>query len=509
MQREIEYAEFIDFEGVKAPVVSEESRNVSLWQAVPGKVRVSGGKKFADVRFVKDDGGVTKYARPGELLDFGESTKNVRLRSVDTVLEGRYELRAFNLLCDKLAEKPELVGELSTAKGVSEALPKKRAGKLPDADSFCDRAAEIFSILAYLRDVDGGSAEYVPPVDPRFKHTPFVRRKLAEFAQLINIQLGSVATNDAVERPAKGMTVIVGPRGTGKNKLVEQYAALTNRPLYRYACSPDKEERDLTYDVELSDGEVVKVPTRILTSTTTPDAILELDEVNLLRPSVAKFFNALFDDDRAIFLNGQVVRAAEGTIFVGLMNPADYNGVEDLPDTIDDRSNVMTLGYPPLKYEDPVTGQETFNSDEALILKDEIAPLQKYTDEQFLAFWERAINGVGTVDIPADIAQIITDVKNIALIAHRSRQTVEAYKTRASDARMERDISLRGSIEAARFYAENRLWGVDPTTYEDWKEAWGPAHYAVVRTYMPHTDTYRRGKQDQQAIEVILAEGIR
>ena len=81
MQREIEYTEFVDFEGVKAPVVPEEGRNASLWQAVPGKVRVSGGKKFADVRFVKDDGGVTKYARPGELLDFGESTKNVPLRS--------------------------------------------------------------------------------------------------------------------------------------------------------------------------------------------------------------------------------------------------------------------------------------------------------------------------------------------------------------------------------------------------------------------------------------------
>jgi len=31
------------------------------------------------------------------------------------------------------------------------------------------------------------------------------------------------------------------------------------------------------------------------------------------------------------------------------MNPAEYDGVEDLPETIDDRSNIMTMGYPPFR----------------------------------------------------------------------------------------------------------------------------------------------------------------
>jgi len=245
------------------------------------------------------------------------------------------------------------------------------------------------------------------------------------------------------------MTVIVGPRGTGKNKLTEFYCAETNRPLFRYACSPDKEERDLTYDVELSDGEVVRIPTRILTAVTTPNAVLELDELNLLRPNVAKFFNSLFDGDRTVFLNDQAIKAAPGVVFVGLMNPAEYDGVEDLPETIDDRSNIMTLGYPPFREIDPVTNRERFTYDEALILKDYIHPLEELDDEQFRKIWDYVINGVGAqISLEPTIIKIIKDLKNIVAIADRTRQVVEAYKTRTGETRMERDISLRGTIES-------------------------------------------------------------
>lgn len=535
-------AKFFEVDGTYIPIMPKVSRTAAEWEAVPGKMFASGGEKFSEVKFVKDENGLTTVVKPGEKMDFVESARNERLGSIDTLLSGRHELKSFNAIYEQLAEATseyrglnpdssdydqratelaKTIDSFTTPEGIASRIPEKEAGKIEDTEDFSERVADIISTLQYLREVDPGQTEFIPPIDHNYKMTPFIRKKFAEFAQLLNRQMGvgnnaymdELIRNEQAPKweklSAKGMTVVVGPRGTGKNKLVDHYASISERPLFRYACSPDKEERDLTYDVELSDGEVVKVPTRILTAISTENAILELDEINLLRPNVAKFFNSLFDGDRSVFLNDQVIHAAPGVMFVGLMNPADYNGVEDLPETIDDRSNIMTMGYPPLKERDRNTGEETFTYDEALILKNNISPLQGYSDAQFVQIWNRVVNDRGQADVSPEVAKIVRDLKNMVLIASRTRQTVEAYKTRTGDARMERDISLRGMGEATKYYSENHLWQQDLSQLPGWKAPWNAAQYAIAMTYLPHTETYRKGQQDKNAIEIILAEGIR
>ncbi len=205
--------------------------------------------------------------------------------------------------------------------------------------------------------------------------------------------------------------------------------------------------------------------------------MLELDELNLLRPNVAKFFNSLFDGDRTVFLNDQVIKAAPGVVFVGLMNPAEYDGVEDLPETIDDRSNIMTMGYPPFRELDSTTNREKFTHDEALILKEHIHPLQSIPDEQFRRIWDYVVNGMGAqVSLDANVVKIVKDLKNLVAIADRTRQVAEAYKTRTGETQLERDISLRGSIEAARFYSENHLWEGDLAKMPEWRAGWNAFH---------------------------------
>ena len=513
----------------------------SEWIAVPGKVFVSGGKKFSEVRFVKDTHGLTYTAKPGEKMAFSEKHREKRLDSIDTVLEGRNELKAFNDAIVRLGELTrsyeelnpddpnydeeaswlaEQIDKYTNPKGLVELLDLKNS-KIEDVEDFSERVSEIISTQQYLRELDENMNEFIPPRDEHFKLTPYFEKKFAWFSTLINRQLGlgnNAYLEDLVENKkapewekltAKGMTVMVGPRGTGKNKVADFYCGETSRPLFRYACSPDKEERDLTYDVELSDGEVVRIPTRILTAVTTPNAVLELDELNLLRPNVAKFFNSLFDGDRTVYLNDQQIKAASGVVFVGLMNPAEYDGVEDLPETIDDRSNIMTMGYPPFRETDSTTNRERFTHDEALILKEHINPISKLSDEEFKKTWDYVINGVGAqVSLDTEVIKIIKDLKNLVAISDRTRQVVDAYKTRTGDTRMERDISLRGSIEAARFYSENHLWEADLSKMPDWKAGWNASQYAIAMTYFPHTDTYRRGKIDKDAMNLILAEGV-
>ena len=542
VKQRLKTGQYITIGNIHVPICQPPDE-LPEWQAVPGKVFVSGGKKFSEIRFIKDAYGLTFTAKPGGPLSFSEKHRDTRLESIDTVLEGRAELKAFNEVLAKLGELVRSYGELNPddagydkraseiaaqidkftdPDGVKELLNLDEA-KLEDAEDFAERVAEIIRTQQFLRSLDHeGLNEFIPERDPKFKLTPYFEQKFAWFATLLNRQLG-LGNNAYLENlvkdekapewehlSAKGMTVIVGPRGTGKNKLADFYCAETNRPLFRYACSPDKEERDLTYDVELSDGEVVRIPTRILTAVTTPNAVLELDELNLLRPNVAKFFNSLFDGDRTVFLNDQVIKATPGVTFVGLMNPAEYDGVEDLPETIDDRSNIMTMGYPPFREVDLTTNREKFTHDEALILKDNVSSLNGLNDEQFRKVWDYVINGTGAqVSLEPMTVKIIKDLKNLVAIADRTRQVVEAYKIRTGETRMERDISLRGTIEAARFYSENRLWEADLAKMPGWKTGWNAAQYAIAMTYLPHTDTYRRGKTDRDAMMLILAEGIR
>ncbi len=532
---------YITIGGTHIPVV-EPPTETAKWEAVPGPVHVSAGKKFSEVRFFKDASGLTYRVKPGDLLTFSEKHSRERMPFVDTALQGRYEVKAFNEMRERLATLQEeyrnlnpdapdyderakelaaTIGKFTDEKGLREVVELDES-KFEDIDDFVERAVDIFHKQEFLRSLDDNLAEFVPPRDPNFKLTPFVEQKLVWFAQLVNRQVG-LGNNAYLEElvknkqapewehlSAKGMTVVVGPRGTGKNKLVDFYCAETNRPLYRYAASPDKEERDLTYDVELQDGDVVRIPTRILSAVTTPNAVLELDEANLLRPEVAKFFNSLFDGDRTIFMNDQVIKAAPGTVFVALMNPAEYDGVEDLPETIDDRSNIMTMGYPPFKEIDPETNRERFTVDEALILKEYVHPLADMKDKDFQKAWDYVVNGRGAqISLDPEQIKVLKDLKNIVAISDRTRQVVEAYKTRTGDMRMDRDISLRGSIEAARFYSENKLWEADLSKMPDYQSGWNAAQYAIAVTYMPHTETYRRGKSDRDAMKMILAEGIR
>lgn len=519
LQKRID-AHYYEINGVPIPVVPSVALSAATWQALPSKIMISGGQKFSEIRFVKDANGLTVRAKPCEKMNFNEKTRDKRLPYVDTILQGTAEINAYNAVYAQLEQQADILDTLTEPSRVFTAIPQELRQKLADADDLAERIAQVLKILRFLRETDSNGAEFIPPLDQTYKMTPFIRQKFAEFARLINRQLG-LANSEHLEELAKahrepdwenleaqGMAIIVGPRGSGKNKLVEHYATISNRPLFRYVCSPDKEERDLTYDVELSDGEVVKVPTRILTAISTPNAILELDEINLLRPSVAKFFNALFDSDRSVFLSDQVIHATPGVVFVGLMNPADYNGVEDLAETIDDRSHTMSMGYPPLKEIDRSTGHEIFTHNEALILKSYLPQLEAYNDEQFIRLWNRVVNGIGAVSVSPEIANIVKDLKNIILIAHRTRQTVEACKTRSGDAQMNRDISLRGTISAVTFYAENHLWDADLALLPEWKSPWTAAQYAVAMTYLPHTETYRKGRQDKQAFEAILSEGL-
>jgi hypothetical protein len=207
--KQVKEGEYYSVGGVNIPVCQLPEDNAQ-WEAVPGKVFVSGGQKFSDVKFVKDTAGLTYTAKPGEPLDFSEKHRNQRLESIDTVLEGREELKVFKEVLSQFGELARQYEELNPDEPNYEKKEKEISGKialftdagklaemldlekkgLNNADDFAGRAVDIIKTREFLRSLDEDSNEFIPPQDPCFKLTPYFESKLAWFASLINRQLG-------------------------------------------------------------------------------------------------------------------------------------------------------------------------------------------------------------------------------------------------------------------------------------------------------------------------------
>jgi len=178
----------------------------------------------------------------------------------------------------------------------------------------------------------------------------------------------------------QGVVIIQGDAGTGKNKIVDHLAYLARRPVFRFTCSAGKDEQDLKYLLEYdSKRGTYRIKSTVVEALETPGAILEFDEINTLKPEVAKILNSLFDHDRALFLgeDKEVVRAANEVVLVGLQNPQHYMGVKPLAETIKSRARIMEITYPPFKKEDKTSNEpKQYRSDEAMILRQYVENLK-------------------------------------------------------------------------------------------------------------------------------------
>lgn len=305
-------------------------------------------------------------------------------------------------------------------------------------------------VLRVLRHLNGMATKKVTGIlerDPYFVETPHVVKTMEKFTRLINRQ----------RERGQGVVIIQGDAGTGKNKIVDHLAYLTRRPVFRFTCSAGKDEQDLKYLLEYdSKRGTYRIKSTVVEALETPGAILEFDEINTLKPEVAKILNSLFDHDRALFLgeDKEVVRAAHEVVMVGLQNPQHYMGVKPLAETIKSRARIMEITYPPFEKEDEGSdGQKQYRPDEAMILRQYVASLKDLDQNDFLMLWDNIVNDKSdplVADfLTADRKERIGDLKEIVDMANRIREAYRAYYEGKSDDPIKFVFSLRESIEAA------------------------------------------------------------
>jgi MoxR-like ATPase len=285
----------------------------------------------------------------------------------------------------------------------------------------------------------------------------------------------------------EGILILEGDAGTGKNKVVDHFAYLTHRPLFRFTCSAGKDEQDLKYLLEYDSKKgTYRIKSTVVEALETPGAILEFDEINTLKPDVAKMLNSLFDHDRALFLgeDREKVAAAKEVLLVGLQNPQHYMGVKPLPETIKSRARIMEVGYPPFEKEKTGPNKKTqYRADEALILRKHIPELADLDPKDFQIAWDAVVNSKSdrrAADLlSADRKERLEDVKEIVEIANKVRQAYRAYHEGKSDEAIKFVFSLRESVEAAYELPEVEL------TAEEKKRGVTRAKKAVQEVILP------------------------
>lgn len=282
----------------------------------------------------------------------------------------------------------------------------------------------------------------IPERDPQYIEIPYAVSKMAEFADLVNQQLQN----------EDGIVIIRGDAGVGKDKLVEHYAHLSERPLFRFQCSAGKDEPDLKYLLEYSPEKgTYRIKSTVVEALEVPNALLVFDEMNTLKPEIAKLLNPLCDFKRTLYFgeNDLKVKAANGVVLVGLMNPEHYAGVADLAETIRDRAQMMEMDYPPL-----VDKEGKYQVDEALILRQYVAELSELSRQEFRVLWSQVANrgstGVGLSLLTQKREECIDQILEILKIADKVRGAYRSFHEGSSEDEVNFTFSLRASRDCAR-----------------------------------------------------------
>lgn len=346
-------------------------------------------------------------------------------------------------------------------------------------------------IERYRKEADEyfrGIKRKVPDFDEHWRITDFHMGKLEEIAEALNLQIVN----------HRGILILQGEAGTGKNVLVDMLANLSNREVIQIACNENTIKEDLTYEFYYDPEKgTYKLPSKLVEGIQTPGTIILLDEINALKPGIAKMMNSLFDYRRKIYLpeggKEREIITDPTVIFVATMNPQNYGGVNRLSPEVKSRARVVDIDYAP--FEEMRGGRTHYRSDEAEMLGGYMEKLGSLKQNELKLAWDYVINRdttngadrilQGDPAIEADIRRIYDVIR----VANRLRDMYAAYQTGDSNEPMDFPTSLR---EVTDIVMEmNHRQGVKPI---------------IKRVIIPKIDDRKQKRLVEQTIDAVLPD---
>lgn len=333
-----------------------------------------------------------------------------------------------------------------------------------------------------------GIKRKVPEFDEHWRITDYHMAKLEEVAEALNLQLSN----------HRGILILQGEAGTGKNVLGDMLANLSNREMITVQCNENTVKEDLAYEFDFDPKTgTVRYPSRLIEGLQTPGTIIFFDEINALKPGIAKMMNSLFDYRRKLsFTAGGIPKeivADPTVVFMGAMNPQNYAGVNRLSAEVKSRARVIDFEYPP--FEERRGGRTFYRSDEAEMLAAYMDNTAELKQTEFRQVWNYVINRDTTngADIllqgNPQMEQDVRRIYDVIRVANRLRDMYAAFQIGDSNEPMDFPTSLR---EVTDIVMEmNHRQGVKPI---------------VKRVVVPKIDDRRQKRLVEQSIDAVLPD---
>ncbi len=245
-------------------------------------------------------------------------------------------------------KKKEFKGLIAKANAIREELGDQAQADeaykkvMEDMDTL-DKKYYIPRMLEVMDAISGGLRDMsdrprVPSLNSKTVIGESVTKFLSKMGRLLDQQM----------KYKEWFVIVESEAGTGKNFKMDILAHLTNREIFHISCNGSMEKEDILFSPEISNEGTFRQKSELIKGLQTPGAIILLDEINTLRPSVAKLLNPLLAGQRYIN-DPQLGRfyAHPSVVIVGLMNPRYYLGTSDLAPEFADRARFMNDEYAP------------------------------------------------------------------------------------------------------------------------------------------------------------------
>lgn len=142
--------------------------------------------------------------------------------------------------------------------------------------------------------------------------------------------------------------LVVGPSGYGKTSIAGLFADTNDMTCYRMNCASVRDPEEWFGTREAKDGSTLFLPSKFITTVTSGNAVIILDEYNRLEPDLHNTLYPLLDHSQSTFVHGEEFTVGPRTVFIATMNVGhQYSGTYHLDEANMNRFDLVYEVKPP------------------------------------------------------------------------------------------------------------------------------------------------------------------